>query len=71
MKKSSVILLLLIYLGVYGSQLALWDTDKALPVKVFPYEIQLYPVADQEALRHGIPITSPSDLQRISEDYFS
>lgn len=63
--------LLVIYLGVYGNQLALWSDEKPEPIQVLPYQLQLYPSADQEALRHGIPITSALELSRLAEDYFS
>ena len=71
MRRTSAVLLLLIYLGVYGNQLALWnDTDKE-PVQILPYRLELYPPEDQCALRHGIPVTSAEDLCRLAEDYFS
>ncbi len=71
MKKASVLLLLLIYLGIYGGRLALWDDSESAPVKIFPYGAELYPDADQQALRHGIPITSLPEACRLLEDYFS
>lgn len=71
MKKASLLLLLLIYLGVYGDQLALWNDTDTAPLQIFPYKAELYPEADQQALRHGIPITSCPEAYRIFEDYFS
>lgn len=70
MKKLSALLLIL-YLGVYGSQLAFWSDTNAEPLKVLPYQLHMYPKADQEALRHGIPISSSSEFVRLLEDYFS
>lgn len=71
MKKASILLLFLIYLGIYGGRLALWNEEKEMPLKVFPYQAALYPEADREALRHGIPITSLPEYARLFEDYFS
>ena len=71
MKKISVLLLFILYLGVYGDSLALWGNSDVTPVKIFPYKLSVYPVADQQALRHGIPITSPRVAQQLLEDYFS
>ena len=71
MKRASALLFLLIYLGVYSGKLALWSDTDPKPLQVFPYNAQLYPEADQEALRHGIPITSVSEFVRVLEDYFS
>ena len=71
MRRISAALLLLIYLGVYGNQLALWEDSDPKPLKVFHYQLQLYPQADQQALRQGIAITSPSELCQLLEDYFS
>ena len=71
MKKASVLLLLLIYLGIYGDHLALWSDRSTVPLQVFPYLAEVYPDADQQSLRHGIPITSQPEACRIFEDYFS
>ena len=70
MKRLSAFVLTL-YLGVYGSQLAFWSDTNPEPIKVLPYQLQMYPKADQQALRHGIPVTSSADLSRLAEDYFS
>ena len=71
MRKASVVLLFLIYLGVWGGRLALRSDASAAPLKVFPYAVDLYPEADQQALRRGIPITSLREGYRLMEDYFS
>lgn len=71
MKRASALLLLLIYLGIYGGKLSLIDDTTDKPLKVFPYEAALYPHADQEALQHGIPIASDLEFVRLLEDYFS
>ncbi len=71
MKKISVLLLLLFYIGIYGDKVALFRDSQSEPVKVFPYSVQQLPAEDQEALRHGIPIPSKQELTRLLEDYFS
>lgn len=71
MKKASALLLLLLYLGVYGKHLALWSDTETVPLRFFPYQAALYPEADQQALRQGIPINSLPEAYRIFEDYFS
>lgn len=69
--KRICVLLLMIYLGVYGSQLAIWDDTKPTPLKILPFSVEIYPQRDQDALRQGIPITSPAQLDQLAEDYFS
>ncbi len=71
MKKASVLLLFLLYLGTCGEHLALWRDTREKPLKIFPYAITMYPDADQKALRRGIPITSLPEAYRLLEDYFS
>ena len=70
MKKASILLLLL-YLGVWGKHLALWNDKSTRPIIVFPYQTALYPEADQQALKQGIPISSLTEASRLLEDYFS
>ena len=67
----SVLFALLCYLGVHNGFLALWDDSKSEPLHVFPYRADIFPQADQQALRHGIPIPSQEELSRLLEDYFS
>lgn len=66
-----VLFMLCCYLGLHGGYLALWDSTQAQPLQVFPFRAEAYPKADQEALRHGIPITSREGLSRLLEDFFS
>ena len=71
MKRLLSVFLLLLYLGLWGDHLALLRDDQTQPLYVFPYRAALYPEADLQALKHGIPITSKEDACRILEDYFS
>ncbi len=71
MKIKSALLLFIIYLGVYGGRLALWQEGQQTPLKVFPYQADTYPQLDQQALRRGIPITSLPEYAHLFEDYFS
>ncbi len=71
MKKTSLLLLLLLYLGVCGEKVALWDDAKDKPLKIFDYNVTSFPQADQDALRRGIPITSLPEYAHLLEDYFS
>lgn len=67
----SVLFMLCCYLGLHGGHLALWDSTQTQPLQVFPYRVEMYAKSDQDALRHGIPITSQEALTRLLEDYFS
>lgn len=58
-------------LGIHDGKVALWYRDDPEPVQVFPYSASSLPLADQEALRHGIHIESKEDLIRLIEDYLS
>lgn len=74
MKKFSMPVLVWVlccYFGLHNGYLALLDSRDSQPVQVFPYRAELYPEADQEALRHGIPVTSQKMLSRLMEDYLS
>ncbi len=64
-------LLLSILLGTYQGRVALWSEDSTIPIKVFPYEIQSLPTADQALLERGIPISSREQLVYLLEDYLS
>ena len=64
-------LLLSILLGTYQGRIALWETDRTAPVKVFPYETKSLPLSDQALLEKGIPIASREQLVYLLEDYLS
>lgn len=58
-------------LGVHEGNIALWKDGDAKPMKVFPYNVSLLPVEEQERLRHGIRIESMEDLNKLIEAYLS
>jgi hypothetical protein len=57
------------YLGISNGHLALFEENR--PVQVFPYAVENYSYADQEALKKGIPYHTSLEKQRILEDYLS
>jgi hypothetical protein len=59
------------YLGLHNGYLAIFNEHDPTPVQVFPFRVESYPASDQDALRHGIPITSRETLTRLLEDYCS
>ena len=65
------LLLLSFYLGLYNQQLAIYDCRKSHPVMILPYRAELYPEADQNRLRDGIPCTTNNELARLLEDFIS
>ena len=69
--KYLVLILLLGYLGLYNGQLALYNSNRSTPDTVLPYRVELFPEADQESLRYGIPYNSESELSRLLEDFLS
>lgn len=69
MQKICLSLLLCGYLGICNGHLALFENGKA--VEIFPYSADRYPPADQDALRDGIPYSTPLEKQRILENYLS
>ncbi len=64
-------LLLAGYLGIYQGQLALFRDGDPLPKEVFPYAVYLYPPAQQQMLREGIPFSDEAQLHRLLENYLS
>lgn len=73
MKRRDLALLLLmtLTLGCHKGYLALFEEGVPAPVKTYPYRIEGFPQADQEALRRGIPIASGEELTRLLQDYLS
>ena len=74
MKKICLRLILTVlccYLGLHNGYLAIFNEHDPDPVQVFPFRAESYPTVDQDALRHGIPITSQEALTRLLEDYCS
>lgn len=56
-------------LGIKNGYVALWAGEDPAPVYVSPVRASELPPADQLLLRRGIPITDPSALARLLEDY--
>ena len=74
MKKKSMLLwmaALSLYLGLHNGYAAILEQGRQQPVRVFPYREEMFPDADRQAMRQGIPITSLHMLTRLLEDYFS
>ena len=71
MKRCILSLLLLGYLGLQGSHLALWYDGQDRPAQVYAYRAEAFPPEDQEKLRAGIPFQTPMQLQTLLEDYLS
>lgn len=58
-------------LGTHNGYIALWNDGSAQPIKVFPYRVEILPIADQKALYKGIRIDSELKLTEYLEDYLS
>lgn len=74
MRKEKYLYLALFFgflLGIHDGFIALWRTDSPQPAEVFPYRADSLPIADQEALKKGIPVESAQDLAHLLEDYLS
>ena len=67
----SLMLALGLFLGSCRGYVALFETDSAEPLKVYPYRITTLPPKDQQALEQGIPIRSEKELHHLLEDYLS
>ena len=65
------VITLSLYLGIHNGNLALWETDHSIPLKVFPYSASLYTHIDQIELNNGIYIQSNPDLMKLLDDYLS
>lgn len=69
--KHLILALFVGYLGLYNGQLALFNGSNPAPDTVLPYRVELYPEADRESLRNGIPYNSENELNRLLEDFLS
>lgn len=67
----ATVLLLGLYLGLHNGYLALWDSGKDVPERIFPFWADLYPKIDQHALEKGIPIKDEDALKKLLEDFLS
>ena len=70
-RKQLIALALSFLLGVQNGCIALWKEGREEPLRVFPYQVQMLPLADQLALKKGIVIKSDSKLAEFLEDYLS
>ena len=70
-RKQLIALALSFLLGVENGYIALWKDGCEKPVKVFPYQVKMLPLADQLVLKKGIVIKSNSALAEFLEDYLS
>ena len=69
--KQLIALALSFLLGVQNGYIALWKDGGEKPIRVFPYQVKMLPLADQLALKKGIVIKSDSKLAEFLEDYLS
>ena len=69
--KHLFLILLIGYLGLYNGQLALYGQNRAIPETLLPYRVEMFPEADQKALKNGIPYESETELNRLMEDFLS
>ena len=58
-------------LGIHDGKIALWKDEDPQPIQIFPYRASLLPPADQNVLKHGIPIEDEHHLNRLLQDYLS
>ena len=58
-------------LGIQDGYIALWKDGSAKPVEIFPFQAQLLPEKDQDALEKGIRIENADQLAQLMEDYLS
>lgn len=70
-KQVYTLLLLTCFLGLQDGYLALFREGDAAAYHVFPYRAELYPKADKQALKEGIPFGSQAELSQLLEDYLS
>ena len=71
LKKEAFLIVVSLFLGLHGGNLALVDGSTGKPVKIYPLSVSMLPRADQEKLREGIAIDSEEELSRLLEDYLS
>ena len=58
-------------LGIHDGKIALWKDEDPQPIQISPYRASLLPPADQNVLKHGIPIEDEHHLNRLLQDYLS
>ena len=65
------ILLLSFLLGVHKGYLALWESGKSEPSRIYPVRADSLPEADQAALKAKIPVRDNAALTQMLEDFLS
>jgi len=70
-KKKLIVILLALYLGTYGNQLALWQEGQEYPIRIYPYNAEIYTEIDQNKLKNGIEIHGSGSLQTHLDDFQS
>lgn len=68
---STLVLALFCYLGLHGGRIALYREPGGAPAYVFPYNAELLPLQDRQALETGIPCPDREELTRLLESYLS
>ena len=58
-------------LGSYRGFVALFDEGSTEPRQIYPYKTESLPLADQQELAKGIPVTSEKALTHMLDDYMS
>lgn len=70
-KKKLIVILLALYLGTYGNQLALWQEGQEDPIRIYPYNAEIYTETDLNKLKNGIKIYGSGSLQTHLDDFQS
>ena len=70
-KKKLIVMLLALYLGTYGNQFALWQEGQEEPLRIYPYNAEIYSEIDQNKLKNGIKIYGSGSLQTHLDDFQS
>lgn len=70
-KKKLIVMLLALYLGTYGNQLALWQEGQEDPIRIYPYNAEIYTETDLNKLKNGIQIYGSGSLQTHLDDFQS
>lgn len=65
------LLLLGLYLGCWKEHIALFCTEAAAPIHVYPVRTEMLPEKDQQALEDTISLSGPDELSALLEDFLS
>ena len=58
-------------LGIHRGNIALWKIGQAEPTHVFPYRADTLPEDVRDALKSGIHVETPEELEDLAENYLS